>query len=705
MARYPQSSSLFVLAGLLATSSAFAESPALSLPATQVDGQVLEPAETDLHKSQSTASRLGLSALETPASTTSLSGDTLRERNARSAQDAVTRTPGLSFIGTPGDGGTGLSARGFTGHASVMQLFDGIRLYTGMGTTTFPTDPWQLEGIEVLRGPASSLYGEGATGAVINYLSKTPFEGEIRNQVRLGYGSYDRSQFALDSGGSLSDSLSYRATVNRQATQGWVDRGDARSLSLGAALRWQASDDLAFTLAHDQGDLEPGSYFGTPLINGRYRESLREKNYNLRNAEQHYNDQWTRLTTDWTLSDQVSASNQLYYLKSRRYWRNAEAYTWDDSREDMLRSDYLRIKHHQQQIGDRQTFTFDHSLLGLASRTLVGTEVNRIRFDLTNNSPYNDIGGDYIDPWNPAPGYYQSASAYRPHSRSQTRTFALFAENQLQLSERWSLITGARRDQVHIDRDDLRAGTRSDRSLSGGNWRAGLVYALTPNASLYGQYGTSKDGVNNLISLNPTQQQMDLTEARQTELGFKQQFWEGRGQWTVAGYHIVKEKLLTTDPVTRVAEQIGQQSADGIEASLELSLARGWQVSANASVVRAEYDEFYQGGVSRAGNRPVDVPRRTANLWVNKALPGNVRAGAGLRYVDDRYADTANQIEVPGYTVADANLSWRATPQLTLGLELNNLFDRQYAVSQTNSGQQWFLGEPRSFFVTTDITF
>ncbi|MNE86479.1 Catecholate siderophore receptor Fiu precursor [compost metagenome] len=101
----------------------------------------------------------------------------------------------------------------------------------------------------------------------------------------------------------------------------------------------------------------------------------------------------------------------------------------------------------------------------------------------------------------------------------------------------------------------------------------------------------------------------------------------------------------------------------------------------------------------------MDVPRRTANLWVNKALPGNVRAGAGLRYVDDRYADTANQVEVPGYTVADANLSWRATPQLTLGLELNNLFDRQYAVSQTNSGQQWFLGEPRSFFVTTDITF
>lgn len=707
MARYPLFSVSFAM--LLAAPALASEAP-VDLPDVTVQAPAGEEGASDLRTPTSAGSRLGLSALQTPASTSSLSGEQVRERNNRSVQDAVSRTPGISDIGAPGNGGTALSARGFTGHASVMTLFDGIRMYTGMGTVSFPHDPWMVERIDVLRGPASVLYGEGATGAVVNVLAKKPFEGEISNHLRLGYGSHERNQQALDSGGSLSDTLSYRLNLNREASHGWADRDDSRNLGLSAALRWRASDDLAFTLAHDQGELKPGSYFGTPLVDGKLRDSLREKNYNLRNAEIHYHEQWTRLTSDWTLSEQVSASNQLYYLKARRYWRNAENYTWNAAQGQLHRREYLEIKHDQEQIGDRQTFTFDHSLFGLASRTLVGAEFNRIRFHLSNNSPYTDVaGGEFIDPWHPAPGHYRSADAYRPHSRSQTRTFALFAENRLQLGERWSLVTGIRRDQNHIDRDDLRAGSRSDRSLSGGNWRAGLVFAVTPQLSLYGQYATSEDGVNNLITLNPAQQQMDLTESRQTEFGLKQAFWDGRGEWTLAAYHIVKKKLLSRNSLIEPTQQIGQQSSDGLEASLELALDGGWQVSANAAFVRAEYDDFNEvvGGqlVDRSGKRPANVPRRTANLWLNKDLGQGLEAGIGARYVDERYANTANTVKVPGYTVVDANIVWQVQPDVRLGLELNNLFDRTYARAQMHNGQQWLLGEPRSLFVTADYRF
>lgn len=621
------------------------EEAALALPSQLVSVRQ-DPAELDhidLATPVSAGSRLGLSALDTPASTSSISGEEVRRRNNPSVQAAVTRSPGISFIGTPGDGGTGLSARGFSGHASVMQLFDGTRLYTGMGTVNFPSDPWMVERIDVIRGPASVLYGEGATGAVINVVPKKPFAGEIRNHLRLGYGSYDNRQLALDSGGSLTDSLSYRLNLNQQQSHGWIDRGDSRNLGISAALRWQASDDLAFTLAHDYGDQEPMNDFGTPLVGGKYHKRLREKNYNVRNDVQRYNDQWTRLTSDWSLSDNVTASNQLYYIKARRHWRNAETYEWDVPREELLRRDYLRISHEQEQIGDRQTFAFQHALFGLDSRTLVGAEYNRIRFRLSNNSPYTDVGGDYIDPWHPAPGYFESRSPYRPHSRSQTRTFALFAENRLQLNERLSLVTGVRRDQNHIDRDDLRAGTRSDRSLQGGNWRAGLVFALTPELSLYGQYSTSEDGVSNLITLNAAQQQMDLTHSKQTEVGLKQLFPDGRGEWTLAAYHIVKKKLLSANPLPpHDAQQVGQQSSDGLEASLELNLAQDWRLSANAALVRAEYDDFDETidgqTYSRNGNRPRNVPRRTANLWLDKSFAETLRVGAGLRYVDRRIA-------------------------------------------------------------------
>lgn len=91
-------------------------------------------------------------------------------------------------------------------------------------------------------------------------------------------------------------------------------------------------------------------------------------------------------------------------------------------------------------------------------------------------------------------------------------------------------------------------------------------------------------------------------------------------------------------------------------------------MQANASVVRAQYDKFDDEGVSRKGNRPTDVPRRTANLWLSKAINDDVSAGAGVRYVDSRYADMANNVELPSYTVVDASVSWKAMPKTTLGL-------------------------------------
>ncbi|WP_438300563.1 TonB-dependent receptor [Pseudomonas sp. NMS19W] len=692
--------------------SAHADGVPLTLPTGTITALANDDQTVSLTTPTSAGSRLNLSAMETPASVESLSGEQVRARGDRSVQDAVSRSTGISRTGTPGDGGTSLQARGFTGQSSVMQLYDGNRMYTGMGTVTFPVDTWSVERVDVLRGPASVLYGEGATGAVVNVIPKKPFEGEIENHVRVGYGSFDRQQQAFDSGGSLTDTLSYRLNLNRLRSNGWVDRGDSSSDFISAALRWQATDDLTFTLAHDYGDQRPQNYFGTPLINGQLKDSLRNKNYNVRDDKQHYNDQWTRLTTDWQINDAVSASNELYYLKAQRRWQNAENYNFDAGSQQLSRSGYFGIGHKQEQVGDRQTFTFKHSLFGLDSQTVTGVDYNRIRFQLDSNSPFNDVlpNGQPLDLYHPQPGYFESANPYRDQFDSTTKQMSVFAENRTQLSERWSLVTGVRRDYVHVDRNNLVDGSQSDKTLTGNNWKAGLVFALTQDTSFYGQVATSTDGIGGLISLSPSQQQYDLSTARQTEIGLKQLFWDQRGEFTLAAYRIVKKKLLTDDPGNpTLKQQVGQQSSNGLEASLDLQLPNAWQLQANAAIVKAKYDDFEEvvGGVpvSRNGNRPVDVPRRTANLWLSKALTDDLKAGAGVRYVDARYADMANRNELPSYTVVDATLSWKALRNTTLGLQVNNLFDRTYAQSQYNEGQQWILGEPRSFFVTADYTF
>jgi len=697
---------------LFALNNANADGQPLTLPTGTISAPAVDAESVSLTTPTTAGSRLNLTAMETPASVESLSGEQVRARGDRSVQDAVSRSTGISRTGTPGDGGTSLQARGFTGQSSVMQLYDGNRMYTGMGTVTFPVDTWSVQRVDVLRGPASVLYGEGATGAVVNVIPKKPFEGEIENHLRVGYGSYDSQQQAFDSGGSLSDTLSYRLNLNRLRSNGWIDRGDSSSDFISAALRWQATDDLAFTLAHDYGDQRPQNYFGTPLTNGRLQDSLRNKNYNVRDDQQHYNDQWTRLTTDWQINDAVSASNELYYLKAQRRWQNAENYNFDTATQQLSRSGYFGIGHQQEQVGDRQTFTFKHSLFGLDSQTVTGVDYNRIRFQLNSNSPFNDVlpNGQPLDLYHPQPGYFESANPYRDQFDSTTKQMSVFAENRTQLSERWSLVTGVRRDYVHVDRNNLIDDSQSDKTLTGNNWKAGLVFALTPQTSFYGQVATSTDGIGGLISLSPSQQQYDLSTARQTEIGLKQLFWDQRGEFTLAAYRIVKKKLLTDDPGNpTLKQQVGQQSSNGLEASLDLQLPHAWQLQANAAIVKAKYDDFSEvvdgQTLSYNGNRPVDVPRRTANLWLNKNLSDDLKAGAGVRYVDARYADMANRNELPSYTVVDATLSWQALRNTTLGLQLNNLFDRQYAQSQYNEGQQWILGEPRSFFVTADYTF
>ena len=697
---------------LFALNNANADSQPLTLPTGTISAPAMDDENVSLTTPTTAGSRLNLTAMETPASVESLSGEQVRARGDRSVQDAVSRSTGISRTGTPGDGGTSLQARGFTGQSSVMQLYDGNRMYTGMGTVTFPVDTWSVQRVDVLRGPASVLYGEGATGAVVNVIPKKPFEGDIENHLRLGYGSYDRQQQAFDSGGSLSDTLSYRLNLNRLRSNGWVDRGDSSGDFISAALRWQATDDLAFTLAHDYGDQRPQNDFGTPLINGQLKDSLRYKNYNVRDDQQHYNDQWTRLTTDWQINNAVSASNELYYLKARRRWQNAENYNFDTATQQLSRSGYFGIGHQQEQVGDRQTFTFKHSLFGLDSQTVTGVDYNRIRFQLNSNSPFNDVlpNGQALDLYHPQPGYFESANPYRDQFDSTTKQMSVFGENRTQLSERWSLVTGVRRDYVQVDRNNLVDDSQSDKTLTGNNWKAGLVFALTPETSFYAQVATSTDGIGGLISLSPSQQQYDLSTARQTEVGLKQLFWDQRGEFTLAAYRIVKKKLLTDDPGNpTLKQQVGQQSSNGLEASLDLQLPHAWQLQANAAIVKAKYDDFSEvvngQTLSYNGNRPVDVPRRTANLWLNKNLSDDLKAGAGVRYVDARYADMANRNELPSYTVVDATLSWQALRNTTLGLQLNNLFDRRYAQSQYNDGQQWILGEPRSFFVTADYTF
>ncbi|WP_413763900.1 TonB-dependent receptor [Variovorax sp. Varisp41] len=687
--------------------SGFAQQAATSLPPVQVEAGA--QGALSLAEPTQTGSRLGLTPLETPASIEVLTGETIRARGDVSVIEAATRATGITGAPSPGNGSTSMAARGFSGHGSVMQLFDGTRLFAGAGTVTFPFDTWSVDRIEVLRGAASVMYGEGAIGGAINVVPKKPTRGPIHNEALLSYGSDATRQAAFGSGGAINDKLSYRFDISHRATNGFMARGEGESLAVGGALRLDVSPELQFTLSHDEGRQSPQRYQGVPLIDGRLDGRTLRQNYNVDDAELKYDDKWTRLDALWTPSDAVTVHNQLYRLASQRHWRNSETYTFNAATRRVTRGDYLEIGHDQEQVGNRTDATFRHELFGMKNQVLVGFDVNRIDFLNSSDSPYG--GRSVVDPFVFLPGYYQSPSPYLPRYRTRTSTYAVFAEDKLAFDERWSLVTSLRWDHAKVARTDLSNAANSlTKTFEYATGRIGAVYAPDASQSFYAQLAHAADPLTSLISTSTTQAPFDISTGNQVEVGYKRQLADNRGAWTVAAYRIEKKKLLSRDQNNpTVSQQVGKQSSEGIEATLDLALTPTLRLEANAAKLRARYDDFNEvvSGrlVSRAGNTPFGVPEEAANLFLHWHFLPQWEAEFGLRYVGSRQVDAANSRKIGSYTVADASVSWQANKSLKLALRGYNLGDRRYPLSFSNSGNQWLLGRPRSFELSALVNF
>lgn len=668
------------------------------------------PVGLNLRTPSRSASRLGLTPLETPASLDIISGETARLRGQTSVLEAVSQNgTGITAYGSPGFGLGAFTSRGFAGQNSIQTLFDGTRLYVGANTFTFPFDTWNVERIEVLRGPASVLYGDGAIGGVVNVVSKKPLFTPL-NVARVGLGEDGVARAAIDTTGPVGESLAYRLNVSGNRAGGWLTpEGDFRNLAVSGALTLQATPDLAVTLSHDLGYQEPTRYWGTPLVNGRVPDLIRFNNYNVRDSKIAFTDNWTQLRTEWTPTADLTVRNTAYRLQSRRHWRDVEQYRFNSATGLVDRSDYLEIYHQQEQIGNRFDATFRGSLFGLAHQFSAGFDVNHINFRHTNNFFFEK--SDSVPLTGYDPGFFPAEGRATPAYATRTSQASVFAEDRLFLTERLSLLTGVRFDAPRLYREDLRTGASFERSFRALGYRFALLYEPTPDTSLYASYATATDPVNSLITLSQSLAGFELSTGRQVEVGAKGLAFGGAVEWTLAGYRIVKDNLISAVPgQPTVSTQVGQQSSLGAEAALSWLPAPGWRIDANLALLHAQYDDFSQnvGGVavSYAGNQPVNVPEQVANLWVNWAFARDWEGRIGLQHVGEVFSDFGNTARRPAYTLVNLGLDHQVTAASRLSLRVFNLFDKTYAIdgSAVNGvGTAWLLGRPRSFEVAYTV--
>ena len=673
-------------------------------------------------------SRLGLSIRETPASVEVLTQDDLQVRGLRSAREAFDGVVGATAGNVPGNPAV-VSLRGFTGN-TVSILQDGVRVSTST-VVQRDVNSWHYDRIEVLKGPASVLYGEGALAGVINKVTRKPVLGERHLDTLLSIGSFDTVFVGAGVNLPLTATTALRADASYRRSDSLydVDNNDTFSAGLTASMLWRPSDRLSLLVAVDHfEDRYDATYQGLPLIPARYAldpsnavtsvaglvadRALRRRNYNPLGSYSGADETTLRSRLDWTAGGGWTVALDLTGYTANRAFLLADTQTFVAPTaafpNGSFRQTYQDFRHDHQFWNARAVVGNDSHIAGLRNRVSLGMEYNDTDFtSLRRQAPATVLPA--LDVRNPAVIPVPTTTAVFTVGDvtfdSTLRQTAVFAEDALNLTRGWLLVGGVRWDHVALDRATIQNATgtvdRNRPRFDPVSWRAGTTWEAVPGVTLYAQYTTAVSPVSSILLASIANSRFRLTKGHAVEAGFKASGWGGRVSVTAAAYRIEQSDILTRDPINpALTVQGGRQSSRGFELAGVVSPAKALRLSGGVSYTKARYDELSElvGGVriDRSGDRPVNVPATTLNASALYTIAHRVTLGGFLRHAGAFYTDTANTIRVAGHAVFDASVSVPITHQATLTLRGRNLTDAFYGEYSGYPATNVYIGAPRS---------
>jgi iron complex outermembrane recepter protein len=699
--------------------------------------------ELGLAGTSSTASRLGLRAIDIPASIDVLDSTVMEARGYQKVSDAVSRMAGV-VAGEHPTAPSSFVVRGFT-TTQVQTLRDGIWLGPS-AMVMRPQNTFNLERVELLRGPSSVVNGQGAVAGTINAVTKRAEPTSATSwQGLLSYGRFGTYHAAAGVTGPVNGRLWYRVDVSRSGSDGYVERMDSGSSNVTGSLLWQPSPRVRVRFGADVLDDDLPKYFGTPLlpasaavepldviraptgetIDGR----IRFVNYNVSDAYAQSRQVLLRSDVSWDVSDYLTVSNVVYGFDAARRWKNAEGYVFCGALVgvcttvgDIQRyNGYFLIDHDQRLIGDRLTLNVNAPVRGRDNRGVVGVEASTLDFERTRGFRrfVPPTPGDAVDLLDPVPGVY-GPEELRSISPTAIDTWALFLEDSFALTPRLRLAGGLRVDGLHLDRRNL-SPTRVpeaggfERQFTSWSWRAGAVYGLGRGVVAYGQFSNARDPVSANVFLVNANQNFDLTQAKQWEVGVKADLDSGRTQLTAAYFDIRRDDVLERFALDSVTN-IGGIDSKGVELAGTVRLGEQARLGANLGYTRSAFRSS-ANFVQFAGHRPPNVPVVTTNLWASyqriAGLPFEI--GGSARFVGDRFANNANAIVLKRYGLLDAYVAW-TRDRVRVTAKADNLADTAYAswsdvfyLGQTDPSflyaNQLMLGAPRTVSLQLQVGF
>lgn len=595
---------------------------------------------------------------------------------------------------------------GFATSANYVGFLDGIQLQQGQGWAIPTVDPSTLDRVDVLRGPASVLYGDASPGGIINLDSKLPSLSAPR-QVAIESGSRNRIQGTFDVGGALTSdqTLLYRVSgLGRRVDSQMRDAKEQR-LALTPTLTWKAtprvSVDFALNVQRDpdnnfagwipaQGSVLPGPH---GRISTKFNPS--QSNYDGYNRTQimpEYRVKYHFLQ-GWTL--QQTARYEYLNTSFKGLAVNfSNPYDTDGNLNrysSWSRADLNGV------VAD--TRVEGHVTSGpLQHRILAGVTYDRSESSM-RQSAYGLVSAlDYS-----APVYDATIvpPALAQSTRQDSQRIGGYIQDQIRFGH-WSLLLGGRHDWLTIRTRDRLSDTTSTQNDSAFTGRAGLVYLFENGLSPYVSYSTSFQPV---AGVDYEEKAFQPTRASQVEGGIKYQPVGYNSFLTVAAYDINERHVSTTDPAhPYYSVQRGGVRSWGVEFEAHAALTDNLGLIASYSYT--DPTVTHDPDASLIGKRLYAVPRHMASLWANYAVTWGhlqgINVSGGVRYVGSSAGDETNSFTVPGVVLFDTTLRYdlsRLSPSLhgwSLMFNGTNLFDRKY-VSSCFSAGGCFYGNRRMF--------
>ncbi|MDS7870353.1 ferrioxamine B receptor FoxA [Klebsiella pasteurii] len=648
---------------------------------------------------QSGATKIATPDIETPQSVSIITREQFEEQGAISVRQAVSYTPGVysNQIGASNRFDY-IVLRGFSDGSLDNVYLDGLKM---MGDTnshsSLLVDPWFLENIEVVRGPASVLYGRSSPGGIVALTSRKP-SFDPGGEIKLFAGNNNQRGAAFDVTGALDDNdrVAARLSGMTRYADSQFDTLKEQRYAIMPSLTWRITDQTRLDLmAYLHRDPEGGSHSGLPyegtvvphygkkiantFFEGEddYDKYDRRENMVGYNFEHMFDNGWSVRQKLRYLHTKVEL-NQVYAAGWLNESELNRGYSGSDEKMNAITLD-------NQLDGSVDTWAVNH-------RLLLGIDYQ----DRSNNTTGYYGAFPAIDAFNPVYGAKPDYITMYSREKHKLRQTGYYLQDQMSW-ERWRFTLGGRYDQVSVSNIDKLNQTRSDLDKNNFSTRAALLYLFDNGFAPYISYSTA---------FTPTSfadengNVLDPMKGKQWEAGLKYEPEGMNSQFSASVFRINQTNIATKEEPTDPYRSIGEIESKGVELEAISQLTDSFRLQAAYTYTDIRYKK---SSPEEQGKRAVYAPRNQASAWLSydvKSGPlDGLTLGSGMRYVNGITSDRLNTHTLPSYTLVDMaigyDLSKVGIKGLSAQLNVNNLTDKSY-IAACNSLSYCYFGAERS---------